>query len=329
MTERIVLTSREAVLSSLLLHACLVIFFLLFPGVFSPGEPRVPPASSHTAIPVAFQMGPPPEERDASFLGDSGEGAQSDRRPPDAPPARNEDPYAQGNTPNRFLAPPSPEPPAPDAGPSAGPPPPPDPGDETGDGEDRARDEAGAGGEPSPRSDSGRGEPMPSAGSRQGEGAGEETPGTRSSGRRPSLRERLGQMALGAPGTGGAPLRYDNPVGGLSGPHGGLAFETSGYDWGPYARKIYWVIYNNWIRSLPPAAWAGFKGAVTVNFRIQRDGRVTDIQVVAPSGTPAYDRCATVALEASDPLPALPDDFKNESEGVTARFLYDVDSWDR
>src|SRR5262245_42174364 len=113
MTERALMSSREAVLSSLLFHACLVIVVLLFPGVFRPGEALHRPTQRPSPIPVAFQVQPDPPEKSDSFFGDSGKGASSEPRPASEPPARNSEPYARGNTPNRFLAPPSPLPPDP------------------------------------------------------------------------------------------------------------------------------------------------------------------------------------------------------------------------
>ncbi|HKY34185.1 MAG TPA: energy transducer TonB, partial [Candidatus Polarisedimenticolia bacterium] len=147
---------------------------------------------------------------------------------------------------------------------------------------------------------------------------------------RESLKEALGRMSLGmSAGGGGAPLRYDNPVGGLSGPQGGLSFDTPGFDWGPYARRIYWIIWTNWTQGWPPAAWAGLKGVVTVRFRIHRDGTISGITVMDGSGTEAFDTCATLALEASSPLPPLPADFTKDSEGITARFLYNMEARER
>src|SRR5687768_11034216 len=102
MPERSPITSREAVLSSLLLHALVFIIFLLNPGLFT--ARRANPARTldpNDRIPLEFLQEPPP--RDDMSLGDAGNETRSDPRPPDAPPPRNEDPYARGNTPNRFL----------------------------------------------------------------------------------------------------------------------------------------------------------------------------------------------------------------------------------
>lgn len=321
MPDRSAITFREAVLSSLLVHAGLLIYLLIFPDAFAPprgaqGANRDP----NRPIPVAFRteadLSPAPPEA-AARLGDSGTGLSSDPRPESAPPPENAEPYALGNNPNQFLAPPVTSPPTPDPGlispPESGTPKTPPAGEES---------ESGSRAEEPPNSAE---EGFRVARARPGDGErgeGEGEHGADSG----SLRQTLGQMSLGL--TGGAPLRFDNPVGSVSGPHGGLSFDTVGFNWGPYARKIYWIIWTNWTQGWPPAAWAGMKGVVTVRFRIWKDGRVTDISIVDASGTEAFDICARVALEASSPLPPLPDDFPKESEGITARFLYNLNTRD-
>jgi TonB family protein len=317
MPETAPVTFREAVLASLLMHALIFIAVLLFPGVFTWHPAPRPRSVPDETIPLAFLRETPPD-RPEVMLGDSGEGRRSDPRPHDAPPPRNADPYSRGNTPNRFLAPPvsgpaSPEPgsprqePSPQAVPEAGPA-----------GEEAAPD--GAAPDEAARNDAQEGWRAPQAGGGRG-GAGSGT-GARPDGPG-SIKEALGRMSMGHGGAG-EPLRYDNPVGGLTGPTGGLSFDTAGFDWGPYARRIYWIIWTNWTRGWPPAARAGLTGVVTVRFRIQRDGNISAIVVMKESGTPAFDTCATLALEASSPLPPLPDDFPKDSEGITARFLYNM-----
>ena len=317
MSDQAPVTTREAVLASLLAHACLLIYVLLFPNTFEwSGRSPFATASPDTPVRVEFLTPQEKKELPSAMLGDSGTQKRSEQRPPNAPAAQNDDPYSVGNTRNRFVEPPMPEHtrPSPQPG-NAG------SGDSSQAEQRLAQQREGGPGDQTAADDGEAAED--SAGSAfytpQKSGSG----GRRSE--RGSLKEALGRMAAGMSGDG-APLKFDNPTGGLSGPLGGLSFDTPGFDWGPYARKIYWVIWTNWTRGWPPAAWAGIKGVVTVHFTIHKDGRISDITVLDPSGTPAFDTCATLALEASSPLPALPSDFPKESEGITARFLYNTDS---
>ncbi len=319
MSETTSFTTREAVLSSLLLHACIIIVVLLFPGVFTPSAHEPRPIDPNEPIAMTFVQ--EPDQNEATFqLGDKGDKVTSDPRPESAPPPENDQPYSIGNSPNRFVAPPvdkpaAPNPPVPSSPPAAEQGPPEEHGEATAENDADDGDEGAVEENRTASTDSFYVPPTP-AQPRPGS-----EPGPRPRG---SLKETLGRMSVGM--SGGDPLRFNNPVGAVSGPFGGLSFDTPGYDWGPYARKIYWVIWTNWTQGWPPAAWAGLKGMVTVHFTIHRDGTVSDIRIDAPSGTPAFDTCATVALEASSPLPPLPADFPKESEGISARFLYNMDS---
>lgn len=316
-------TLREGALSSLLVHALIFIFILLFPDIF-----KTPPhqfvIDPDDPVPVTFfEEADTDPGRQSALFADAGSVNSSDPRPDDAPPATNEDPFSIGNNPNRFVSPLIPAPPDPDPGPPSVPghemasvtaPPQESPGEtlEDPDGE-TPEDVLGQEGHRFLQDPGRQHDPDQTGDGARGRGAQP----------RESLRAALGRLSTGL-SKGGAPLRFDNPVGGLSTPRGGLSFDTKGFDWGAYARKIYWIIWTNWTQGWPPAARAGLRGMVTVRMRIWRDGRISDISVLSSSGTPAFDTCATVALEASSPLPALPADFPYESEGVSARFLYNM-----
>jgi TonB family protein len=128
------------------------------------------------------------------------------------------------------------------------------------------------------------------------------------------------------------------PVGGDEGPdlgntgggekglaeQGPISFETSWYDWGPYAQAMVSKIRVNWYANMPQLIRTGIGGVATIRFTIQRDGRVTDIIVLKSSGHPPYDFAARKAIELSSPLSPLPGDFPNPDERVTAMFYYNT-----
>jgi protein TonB len=103
---------------------------------------------------------------------------------------------------------------------------------------------------------------------------------------------------------------------------GPLSFETQWYDWGDYAQSMVSRIRVNWYANMPQLIRTGIQGVVTIRFTIQRNGTITDISVVSTSGHPPYDFAARKAIELSSPLNALPKDFPNSSERVTAQFYY-------
>ena len=106
---------------------------------------------------------------------------------------------------------------------------------------------------------------------------------------------------------------------------GPLSFETQWYDWGEYAQSMVSRIRVNWYANMPQIIRTGLKGAVTIRFTIQRDGRITDVTILNSSTVPPYDFAARKAIELSSPLNPLPKDFPNPNERVTAMFYYNRD----
>jgi len=103
---------------------------------------------------------------------------------------------------------------------------------------------------------------------------------------------------------------------------GPISFETQWYPWGDYADQMIGKIRYHWYSNMPPLIRLGVKGVVVLRFTIQRDGRITDIQILRSSGSPPYDFAARKAIELSSPLKPLPADFPNPNERVTAGFYY-------
>ena len=120
-------------------------------------------------------------------------------------------------------------------------------------------------------------------------------------------------------GEGGAPRA--NPDGGFvdSGP---ISFDTTWYDWGPYAAEMVRRIKLHW--EVPELARLGFKGKLTVRFYILADGTVADAKIIRGSGTPPFDHAAFQAIVTSSPFRPLPADLHSQREGVTVTFFYNL-----
>jgi TonB family protein len=71
------------------------------------------------------------------------------------------------------------------------------------------------------------------------------------------------------------------------------------------------LISTNWVR--PPV---GSGVEAIVYYRIQRDGRVTELRIVHSSGINSFDLAVLRAVQSSSPLPPLPRGFKDGSLGV-------------
>jgi TonB family protein len=117
--------------------------------------------------------------------------------------------------------------------------------------------------------------------------------------------------------------------GGFSNPNasrlntGAVSFDTAGWDLGPYARQVQERVSSNW-RTPEVQEVLRQKGWVAVHFVVHRDGRITDLAVVRPSGIPSYDQSALNALKSSDPLPPLPAEVAIPQITGTFRFFYNM-----
>jgi TonB family protein len=136
-------------------------------------------------------------------------------------------------------------------------------------------------------------------------------------------RENLKQ-ALSDLKSGEYKFQFNNPAYLRGGSYGTMSFDTQGFPWGDYARRIYLVIRNNWFARIPLAAENGIRGWVCQRFVIEKDGAISSVQVVRPSGIAPFDRASADALTSSSPLPSLPEDFPEPREGVTFCFYYNM-----
>jgi TonB family protein len=104
---------------------------------------------------------------------------------------------------------------------------------------------------------------------------------------------------------------------------GPLSFDTEWYDWGPYAAEMLRRIRYHW--DIPEIAEMGVPGVVRIHFFIERDGRVTGLEIERVSGHPPLDFAARDAILNASPLPPLPADLGGTfHEGVTIVFYYNT-----
>ena len=104
---------------------------------------------------------------------------------------------------------------------------------------------------------------------------------------------------------------------------GPLSFDTEWYDWGPYAAEMLRRIRYHW--DIPEIAQMGVPGVVRIHFFIERDGRVTGLEIQSVSSHPPLDFAARDAILNASPLPPLPADLGGVfHEGVTITFYYNT-----
>lgn len=87
--------------------------------------------------------------------------------------------------------------------------------------------------------------------------------------------------------------------------------DNPDFTYGYYIDQLLAAIDSNWVR--PPV---GDRVRAIVNFRIQRDGSITDLKVTEASGFSNFDLAALRAVQNAAPFPPLPRAYRHDSLGV-------------
>jgi TonB family protein len=131
--------------------------------------------------------------------------------------------------------------------------------------------------------------------------------------------------AAARPGSGGQGDGGDFGLG--AGAHGRqvgnleILSDTQGVDFGPYLQRVLHDVRQNWYNAIPESAW-GKHGNLVIEFAITKDGQVAGMKLVATSGDVPLDRAAWAGIVASDPFPALPNNFGGPYLALRFRFYY-------
>jgi TonB family protein len=134
----------------------------------------------------------------------------------------------------------------------------------------------------------------------------------------PSETAKTGPDAAGgqAEGAGGSGIRIG--VGGPGG-GGGSGFDSqiglSSFPYTYYLQAVMDRVSANWFTSLVDPGVRGHYQSV-VYFRIQRNGRITDLGVKESSGIESLDLSALRAVQRSTPFPPLPADYGEDYLGI-------------
>lgn len=301
---------ERAILLSLLVHALLVIFFLLDRSRQSSIELRetqraiaLRKEELARQVPIRFfteAPGParPTARRDAPLSDKNRRASGGDRNRPKA-----ETPYVARQSGVEGLAPGPRAKPSPSAAPKA-----------------LTEARSAAPGAPSPaaperpsaeKRDAISGlTPPPAPGTVDGRGK---------AGSKLTLNEAIRKATGGTGGLGGAPK--SNDAGGFV-DYGPISFDTQWYDWGDYAEEMLRKIKIHWYENIPTLAELGPDGKLTIRFYIRADGSVEGETVTKTSSIPPYDHAAFLGISQASPFRPLPKDLREDREGVTITFLY-------
>jgi TonB family protein len=112
---------------------------------------------------------------------------------------------------------------------------------------------------------------------------------------------------------------FENPGGGGGqfGPE--IQFDTKGVEFGPWIRRFVAQVKRNWF---VPYAAMSMKGHVVITFNVHRDGTITDLTVVGPCPIDSFNSAAFGALSASNPTQPLPPEYPADKAFFTVTFFY-------
>jgi TonB family protein len=118
------------------------------------------------------------------------------------------------------------------------------------------------------------------------------------------------------------PDQFENSQGGGAfGP--AIQFDTKGVEFGPWIRRFVAQVKRNW---LIPYAAMSMRGHVVVTFNVHKDGTITDLQVVGPSPVAAFNNAAYGALASSNPTAPLPPEYPSDKAFFTVTFFYNEEA---
>jgi TonB family protein len=106
-----------------------------------------------------------------------------------------------------------------------------------------------------------------------------------------------------------------------------LQSDPEGADFKAYLTRILTIVRSNWRRVIPESARMGtLRGRTVMEFIINRDGSIPKLVTAQSSGSEPLDRAAVAGLSMSNPLPALPSDYKGFQVRLAFTFTYNLPS---
>jgi TonB family protein len=98
-----------------------------------------------------------------------------------------------------------------------------------------------------------------------------------------------------------------------------IQFDTKGVEFGPWLRRFIAQIRRNWF---VPYAAMSLRGNVVLAFKVHKDGSITDLQIMRPSGIDAFTKSAFNAIKLSNPTVPLPLEFPDENAPFIVTFYF-------
>ena len=102
--------------------------------------------------------------------------------------------------------------------------------------------------------------------------------------------------------------------------------NTEGWNYGPYLQRVIEETKQAWYPLIPEEAQPPIdkQGEVAIEFIINRDGSVTGMELVGPSGDVALDRAAWGGITGASPFPPLPQAYRGKNLKLLFHFMYNI-----
>ena len=115
--------------------------------------------------------------------------------------------------------------------------------------------------------------------------------------------------------------QYDN-LEGRATPSIGFSIDTAGHDLGPYLKLFIQLVKGNW--RIPNIARLEASGVTGIEFKLHKDGSITEAHVLSESGFEALDSSSLNAILNTHPAPPLPAHIEEEWIPIKFGFYYNV-----
>ncbi len=116
----------------------------------------------------------------------------------------------------------------------------------------------------------------------------------------------------------GRPDGFENGAGIQSGTVATVGMSDFNFPW--YTESVKDILSRNWVKGIAPPNLRGTR--VVVNFRVHKDGRISDVKLILPSNNLPLDQEVIRAVMKSSPLPPLPKALNKESQVWQYVFVY-------
>ena len=102
--------------------------------------------------------------------------------------------------------------------------------------------------------------------------------------------------------------------------------DTQGVDFDPFMQSVYRSVKREWFAGMPPSIEKGEKGIVSIEFRVQQDGKVPadSLKVVSGSGRKELDDVGLNAIHNVAPFDHLPSKFSQPFVELSMIFYYNT-----